>query len=174
VPQNVDVVINLWMNIESFLSMDSSLSEMWSDDSEELFWRYDVVKFNPGISLAGITRIRKLAEAGCSDDVLENLRNGEDADMGLWGACSGGHGELASLIIEKYECELNWGLWGACIGGHKELALLMIGRIESSGGTPDFNQGLTEACSTDQKELVRLMIEKGATDCWCGKSLEKH
>jgi hypothetical protein len=147
---------------------------MRSSDSEELFWGYKIVKFDPGISLDGIVEIYELAEAGCIDDILESIRRVGQADMRLWRACIGGQKKLALLIIKKYHCDPNWGLYGACSRGHKELALLMIERIESSGGSADFNQGLIDACYNEQKEMIQLMIEKGATKCGCHKHLDEH
>jgi hypothetical protein len=184
--QNVSIVINLWKNID-FLGMESYLCYglMNSCDSEELFWRYNIIGPENAAgtcSLVGIVHIHRLAEAGRQEDVLESIRNGERTDDGLWGACYGGHKELALLMIQKIESsgiriivEFNWGLSAACYGGHEELALLMIRKIESTGRTPDWNWGLGEACRNNHRKLVLLMIEKGATRCYCcKKSLDKH
>jgi hypothetical protein len=141
-----------------------------SNDSEELFRVYGIVERENAqatSSLAGIVEAYELAKACLVQDTIDtirycrNINNGKD---GIYGACQGGHKELALLLFEKYGCDPNWGLIGACQGGNKELALLMIQKIESIKGKVDLDGGLYGACSGNQKEMAILMIEKGATD----------
>ena len=65
-----------------------------------------------------------------------------DFNLGLKGACYGGHKEIAELMIkygeQKYN-DYNWGLRGACRGGNMELAISMI-----KYGAYEFNDGLFE------------------------------
>jgi len=83
-------------------------------------------------------------------------------NWGLWGACCGGHGDLAELMIQKGATNWNDGLWGACRGGHRDLADLMI-----QNGADDWNDGLCGACVRGHRDLAELMIQKGAND-WNG------
>jgi len=55
-------------------------------------------------------------------------KGADNWEGGLWGACHGGHRELAELMIEKGADSWKWGLRYACSGGggHRELAELMI------------------------------------------------
>lgn len=77
----------------------------------------------------------------------------------LYGACKGGHLELAELAISKGATDFNLGLYGACAVGHLGLAELMI-----SKGAEDFNRGLHGACHKGHFELATFMICKGATN----------
>ena len=80
-------------------------------------------------------------------------------DDGLCGACTGGHLELAKLMISYGANDRNTGLRGACGGGHLELTNLMI-----SYGANDWNGGLYLACVGGYLELANLMISHGASD----------
>jgi hypothetical protein len=69
-----------------FLDMESLIL---SDDSEELYWKFGIVQY--GIDeLLGIVDIYRLARAGRREDILESIRNGEDINLVLAGACYGG------------------------------------------------------------------------------------
>jgi len=80
-------------------------------------------------------------------------------NWGLWGACRGGHRDLAELMI-KGENNWNEGLGAACIGGHRDLAELMI-----QHGANVWNDGLRSACDGGNSDLVELMIQHGAFVC---------
>jgi len=42
-------------------------------------------------------------------------------------------------------------------------------------GAYNWNWGLYDACKNDYIDIVKLMIDKGATECWnCHKSMKKH
>jgi len=42
-------------------------------------------------------------------------------------------------------------------------------------GAADWNTGLQEACMGNHELLIKMMIEKGASNCsWCGKSVVPH
>lgn len=78
-------------------------------------------------------------------------------NMGLYGACHGGHRDLAELMIERGSKYWNLGLMGACQGGHRDLVDLMIEK-----GARDWNLGLQHARMNGHPDLVNLMIEMGA------------
>ncbi len=116
---------------------------------------------------------------------------------GLYGACFGGHIDLAKFMIEKgadnwnrilddaYKSghrdmteliiqngldDWNFGLYGACFGGHMATVQLMI-----ETGAKDLNCGLEGACEGGHIDIAKLMIDKGATKCgYCGRSMEEH
>jgi hypothetical protein len=44
-----------------------------------------------------------------------------ETDRGLYGACYGGHIEIARLMITRGATDLNHGLYNACLAGHKEI-----------------------------------------------------
>jgi ankyrin repeat protein len=92
-----------------------------------------------------------------------------NVNAALYGACHGGHLELANLMISKGANKFNWGLTGACRDDHLELANLMI-----SKGANNFNSGLYNACRGGHHVLARLMISHGATLCFCGGCLDAH
>jgi hypothetical protein len=79
--------------------MDSYLSE----DSEELFRRYDIVgpELRNGYGLVGIVSVYRLAELGHQRDILYNLRGYRDIMEAICGAFSGDQKELALLMIQK-------------------------------------------------------------------------
>ncbi len=75
-------------------------------------------------------------------------------------------------MIEKGANYWNGGLYGACKGGHESLIKLMIEK-----GANDWNSGLNNACRGGNEciGIVKLMIEKGATQCcYCDKSISEH
>jgi len=96
-------------------------------------------------------------------------KGANNLDRCLQSACQEGHKDLAELMIVSGASEFNWGLRGACRGGYKDLAELMI-----ASGARDFDGGLSSACPEGHKDLVDLMIAKGAKRCHCGKSIEEH
>jgi hypothetical protein len=176
--------------------MESYLCE----DTEELYRRYRIVR-SWGDSLIGIAHDYEIARAGLIEQTLKCLEMNRFSfypDYILCEVCVGGHKELASIIIGKYDCDgntgllkacegnhkelalllieygcnPNYGLRGACIGGHKELALMMVQEIESSERFGDFDWGLAGACEGNNKELALLMLEKGADPDagWCDMS----
>jgi hypothetical protein len=55
----------------------------------------------------------------------------------LYGACKGGHLQLAYLMIQKGADGWNFGLYYACCGGHLSLVNLMI----KNGATQCYNCG---------------------------------
>jgi hypothetical protein len=167
--------------------MNSYLFE--SEDSEELFRVYDVVKpeYKTYASLAGMDDIFVLASANRQEDTLESVRNGGCFNEGLAGACWGGRKEMAQLMIERGAANFDWGLLGACLGGrintaelmiekgatniqqgleracdrgHMELTLLLIHKTESSGSLVEFGPLLTIACRDGHKEILGLIIQK--------------
>ena len=87
-------------------------------------------------------------------------KGANDFNSGLYGACEKGHFELVNLMLEKGANDFNWGLRGACEKGHFALANLMLEK-----GADDFNWGLYGACKEGYLELAKLIIEKGATKC---------
>jgi hypothetical protein len=167
----------------------------WSEDSEELFRRYEIVgpELRNGYDLIGIVSVYKLAEVGRRKDLLRSIRNDSDMLEALNGACFGGQKELVLLMIQWGANNWDRGFANACLGGQREMALLMIQRgahdwsrgLESAcyGGHRelvdlviqkagsqwiDWNDGLAGACKGNQQELVYLMIQKGAICCeWC-------
>jgi hypothetical protein len=78
-------------------------------------------------------------------------------NWGLYGACQGGHEDLAKLMITNCARKVNLGLHGACEGGHENLVELMI-----ANGAYKFHYGLYSACVKGYKNLAELMIIKGA------------
>jgi hypothetical protein len=141
-----------------------------SEDHEEVFHKHGVVKPNSIHSLAGIVDIYKLAQAGYVEDTLECARNGESIQLGLSGACQGGHIDLARLLNATGECDLDWGMVAACIGGHEEIVSMMI-----KLGACDWDWALETACFKGHQKLISLMIQKGATKCnECHKPICKH
>ena len=80
-------------------------------------------------------------------------------DLGLYGACLGGHRELAEWMIEKEATKWDWALEGACYGGHRGIAEWMIEK-----GARDWDWGLKYACRGGHRDLAELMIENGATN----------
>ena len=93
-----------------------------------------------------------------------------DWDCGLYGACHGGHRDLAELMIAKGAINWDWGLGGACHGGHRDIVELMITK-----GAANWNEGLYGACRGGHRDMAELMIAKGATYCtWCHKNASDH
>jgi hypothetical protein len=42
-------------------------------------------------------------------------------------------------------------------------------------GADSWNDGMTKACRGGHREIIKLMIEKGATNCSkCNKSINEH
>jgi len=99
------------------------------------------------------------------------LAYSNDFNFGLFGACAGGHKEIAELMISRDATDFNRGLEGACAGGHKELAELMISR-----GATDLKTGLTCACKRDHAEVAKLIGNLAPTvSCsHCGKLGAAH
>lgn len=125
-------------------------------------------------------------------------------EYALWGACLGGHLDMVNLAISKGTNFWNWGLEGACEGGHIDIARLMIANgadvfyhsfelacsngyfdivkliIEKDVGFVDY--GMAYACRGllniphhhGHIEIIKLLISKGATNCYCGKSMQEH
>ena len=105
----------------------------------------------------------QLCYKGDSDAVHTRISNDEitsnNVDNGLYGACIGGHLELANLMIENGATDFDIGLECACQGGHLDLANLLIAK-----GATDFDNGLACACKGGKVTLMTLMVEKGATN----------
>lgn len=90
--------------------------------------------------------------------VLE-FEDTDDFDIGLWGACNGGHKDIALDMIQRGANNCNIGLLGACRGGHIDLINFMIDK-----GANDWNSGLLGACEEDHIDAAELMLNKGATN----------
>jgi hypothetical protein len=103
-------------------------------------------------------------------------KRANDWNMGLYGACRGGHMEIVNLMIKKGANKWNWGFRWACQCGHLEIVKLLIDK-----GADEWNEGLRWACegsrhfdfensgcsANTRLEIINLMIEKGA-DYWNG------
>jgi hypothetical protein len=127
-------------------------------DSEEWFLLTGDIQGNPPYELSGIAGIYDLAKAGLVGDALESLRN-ESATEGLYGACRGGHKDLALLMIQKLDHPIMRSIWDtgleeACIGGHEDLALLMIEK-----GAYETYAGLGLACEHGHLSVSQLMFD---------------
>ena len=72
-----------------------------------------------------------------------------DWDLGLCGACKGGHVELANMMIERGATNWNQSLYNACKGGHIALANMMIER-----GATDWDEA-TRNSSQNIKEYIK-------------------
>ena len=70
--------------------------------------------------------IKYLASANLIESVIKMGAN--DWNSGLYGACKGGHNEMANYMVSKDAYIWDWGLYGACQGGHKEMADYMISK----------------------------------------------
>ena len=70
--------------------------------------------------------IKYLASTNLIESVIKMGAN--DWNRGLYGACEGGHKEMAVYMISKGANYWNQGLGGACKGGHKEMADYMISK----------------------------------------------
>ena len=96
-----------------------------------------------------------------------------DWNIGLYGACIGGHIDIIKALIEKGATDWNSGLFHACFGGHIDIVKFLIEK-----GAYDWNWGLYHACRNGHIDIVKLMIEKGAIKCGygmrCKKSMEEH
>ena len=91
-------------------------------------------------------------------------------NLGLGGACEGGHLALVELMISRGANDWNWGLGCACEGGHLVIAELMISR-----GANNWNWGLEGACKSGHFALAKMMIIHGATTCGvCDKTTTNH
>lgn len=86
-------------------------------------------------------------------------------EIGLCGACTGGHKEIAEMMIEKGANNFNECLYGACVGDKKQLIEMMIDK-----GADDWNLGLIGACKGGHTKIVNMMLKKGATDWNAGLS----
>ena len=80
-------------------------------------------------------------------------------EYGLFGACAGGHKDIAQLIINIGCNQFNFGMSGACRGGHNDFALWMIQK-----GANSWDNGLREACCGGYKNTAELMILMGANN----------
>ncbi len=140
-------------------------------------------------------------ERGCKNNLIISIKQIKyilNWDYGLYGACECGHESIVKLMIEKGANDWNWGLYGACFGGHESIVKLMIekgannwnrglygaclGGHECIGivkliiekGANDWNWGLYHACLGGNESIIKLMIEKGATHCYCNKLINDH
>lgn len=118
-------------------------------------------------------QLKKIAKAGEFETIVEMLADPtvpahfyEDriafsrTEVGLYGACRGGHARLAVFLLAHGASASSWALQGACRSGHLALAHIMI-----ANGAPGWSWALEGACSGGNIALVRLLIAKGA-DCW--------
>lgn len=115
---------------------------------------------------------------------------------GLYGACYGGHKELARLMISKGADDLDGSLYTACRSNHLVLAELLVMKGAPISATclyyackhnnlkliellttyykGHWNSGLEGACTGGHNNLIKLMIDKGATSCYRDKSISSH
>lgn len=81
-----------------------------------------------------------------------------DLNIGLQGACNGGHRDIIEYMIQKGANDFNCGLlYGTCSGGHLDIAEYMI-----ELGASEFDYGLEGACESGHLDLAEYMIQKGA------------
>ena len=116
----------------------------------------------------------KLLEKYCQyNDVIE-IRKMMKMDLywnvGMWGACKGGHMDIVKFMIEKGAKSWTLGLEDASRNGHIDIVELMIEK-----GADYKHHGLYYACRYGHLDIVKLLFEKGRPECYnCGKSLEEH
>lgn len=86
-------------------------------------------------------------------------------DYAVYGACKGGHADLAQKIIknrdnyEKIENICEYGLKGACDGGHLDLAKLMVSLgLEHSTRQRWKYEAIHIACKNGHKKLAKYVI----------------
>jgi len=82
-------------------------------------------------------------------------------------------------VLKNYVTINDWntGLYGACEGGHLELAeyVIYLGAHDHGEHIFNYNQGLSRACGEGHQDLIELMIQRGATYCReCDQSMDDH
>lgn len=80
-------------------------------------------------------------------------------NIGLIGACKGGHLNIVNVMIALGADDWKAGLYNACDRGRYEIAKFMI-----SKGAANFDLCMVAACTNGCIKLVNLMIDNGATD----------
>lgn len=86
-------------------------------------------------------------------------RLGWNQNIGLYGACSGGHLEIVKFMISKGANNFNIGLYNACLDKHLDVIEFLV-----SKGANNWNLGLRGACEAGHLDIANLMISKGADD----------
>jgi len=97
----------------------------------------------------------------------------------LYCACLAGNMKLVDYWIRKgmNNWAWPWGLHGASIGGHLEIAKYIIkkGQYENALWRNDLNSSMHYACAYKRNDIIRLLIDKGATECTlCHKTIKEH
>lgn len=104
------------------------------------------------------------------DKQLVGCRDPSMLNHALAAACRVGNIALARKILALGPTDATCALAAACRGGHVEAA-----RFVMASGLPfDMDEAICDACRKNKANMIRFMIECGATECACGKSLEDH
>jgi hypothetical protein len=74
------------------------------------------------------------------------------SDRGLYGACAGGHIELAELMISRGATIFDGGLYNACYHGHEDIAQLMI-----SLGANNLDRAFVGALRGGHRETINFI-----------------
>lgn len=90
----------------------------------------------------------------------ESLMSCTEPNLGLYGACLGGHIEIVHLMISMNANHWNWGLFGACLYGHIPIVDLMLSKQPNH-----LNGGLAAACLGKYMQIAQWMIANGADYC---------
>jgi hypothetical protein len=76
-----------------------------------------------------------------------------------------------ALHDERPKIEVDELFGYACMSGNPFIAYMVIGM----GVDVDWNHGLSCACDAQKKLMVKLMIERGASECYaCNRTIEEH
>jgi ankyrin repeat protein len=99
-----------------------------------------------------LNRIRKILENGVTEKKL---------NLGLFGACRGGHIPAIELMIKHGAKDLNLGLFGACCGGHVPAIELMLQILSPTNiyAIDDLNSGLNGACYGGHIAIINRIIQ---------------
>ena len=124
-------------------------------------------------------------------------KGASDWESGLRGACEGADLELIEIMLQNGATNLTDGFHAAVRRGHFDVARLMWQRgavpdwnlvlkyavryenqnwikMAFDHGATDLNSAFNEACCFDIKLMMRMLIERGATECECELPLEDH
>jgi hypothetical protein len=103
---------------------------------------------------------------GCWEEV-DGLSSSEKLHA-IWGAARSNYITLA-VHLAKAGVDPDFGLWGAARRGSMRLVRRMI-----FFGATDWTSGMHDACKGGHHDIMRLMIDKGAIHCPCGRPLAEH
>lgn len=100
-----------------------------------------------------------------------------DYQHGVFGACSGGHLDLAKEMFgllrrhATYPVSLDLALWLACFAGHEAVVAWLLEQ-----GCAAWDEGLQGACCGHHPKLASLMAQRGATKLCivCNRSAQEH